>query len=59
MLTNIKLIPTAFYPINISYTPQFFTTDSPFNKINNNSSSIIVDENKFFLKKKQEENIKI
>ena len=46
MLTNIKLIPTAFYPINISYTPQFFTTDSPFHKINNNhSSSTFVDKN--------------
>ena len=53
MLTNIKLIPTAFYPINISYTPQFFTTDSPFQKINNNhSSSTFVDKNKLFLKKK-------
>ena len=52
MLTNIKLIPTAFYPINITYTPQFYTTDSPIHKNNYHSSSSIVDENKLFLKKK-------
>ena len=52
MLTNIKLIPTAFYPINITYTPQFYTTDSPIHKNNFHSSSSIVDENKLFLKKK-------
>ena len=56
MLSNIKIIPTAFYPINITYTPHFYSSESPIHKFNNNNNSFSTnsEENniKLFLKKK-------